>query len=251
MKILLTNDDGIGAKGLQVLYSELAKFADVLVVAPESEQSAVGHAITFLTPLRIKEFSLNGNFFGHAITGTPADSVKIGVQSIAKKPIDLVISGINLGANVSTNIIYSGTVSAATEGTLLGYPSIAVSLDTFVKPDFQPAARFTAKLAKYIYENGLPKGSYLNVNVPHLPEDKIKGVAVTKMGKSIYRDKFHKRKDPRGVTYYWQGGDMIYDEDEAEDADNRLLKKGMISVTPIHYDLTDYGFFEEMKGWKF
>ena len=251
MKILLTNDDGINAKGLCSLREKIKEIADVVVVAPESEQSAVGHAITLSDPLRVREVERNGEFFGYAVNGTPADCVKIAVRAILKTPPDLVISGINLGANIATNVIYSGTVSAATEGTLLGIPSIAVSLDTFINPDFTAAASFAKRLALTVYEKNLPDGTLLNVNIPNLPEEKIKGVVFTRQGSSRFREEFDKRRDLRGHIYYWQGGEMLFCEGD-NDADCGIIKNEMISVTPIHYDLTDYKFLDELKNgnWK-
>ncbi|MBI4378931.1 MAG: 5'/3'-nucleotidase SurE [Nitrospinae bacterium] len=251
MKILLTNDDGINAKGLYSLRERIKEIADVVVVAPESEQSAVGHAITLSDPLRVREVERNGEFFGYAVNGTPADCVKIAVRAILKTPPDLVISGINLGANIATNVIYSGTISAATEGTILGIPSIAVSLATFVNPDFTAAASFAKRLALSIYEKNLPDGTLLNVNIPNLPEEKIKGVVFTRQGISRFREEFDKRTDPRGHIYYWQGGEMLFC-DEGNDADCGVIRNDMISITPIHFDLTDYKFLDELKNgnWK-
>ena len=156
MKILLTNDDGIYAKGIEVLHEQLVNDHEVVVVAPETEQSAVGHAITLTDPLRVKPINRNGVFFGHAVKGTPADCVKLAINELIKPAPELVVSGINLGANVGINVIYSGTVSAATEGTILGLPAIAVYINTFRDPDFEPAARFIRSLIQQVGEYGLP-----------------------------------------------------------------------------------------------
>ncbi len=249
MKILLTNDDGINAKGLTSLRESVKEIADVVVVAPETEQSAVGHAITLSDPLRVREVERNGEFIGYAVSGTPADCVKIAVRAILKNPPDMIISGINLGANIATNVIYSGTVSAATEGTILGIPSIAISLTTFVSPDFSFAASFAKKLALTTYENGLPDGTLLNVNVPNIHQDRIKGVSFTRQGNSRFREEFDKRTDPRGHIYYWQGGEMLFFDGDG-DADSGVIRNDMISITPIHFDLTDYKFLEELRKWK-
>lgn len=249
MKILLTNDDGINARGLLELWNGIKEIADVIVVAPENEQSAVGHAITLSDPLRVREVERNGGFFGYAVNGTPADCVKIAVRAILKDPPDMVVSGVNLGANIATNVIYSGTVSAATEGIILGIPSIAVSLATFINPDFTAAVSFAKRLAGIVHEKGLPEGTLLNVNVPNLPPDEIRGIAFTRQGSSRFREEFDKRTDPRGHIYYWQGGEMIFD-DEDKDADSGVIRNNMVSVTPIHYDLTDYKFLEELRKWK-
>src|SRR5947199_10119074 len=180
--ILLTNDDGIYAQGILAAWQELRKLGQVQVVAPDAERSAVGHAITLLLPLRAKEVVRRNVRFGYAVNGMPADCVKIAVKAILPRPPDLVVSGINLGSNTGTNVIYSGTVSAATEARILGIPSIAVSLATFAHPAFIFAARFTQKLAAAVLAKGLPDKTLLNVNIPNLPEDKIKGVAITRQG---------------------------------------------------------------------
>ena len=188
--ILLTNDDGIYAQGILAAWQELRKIGDVEVVAPDAERSAVGHAITLLLPLRAKEVVRRNVRFGYAVNGMPADCVKIAVKAILPRAPDLVVSGINLGSNTGTNVIYSGTVSAATEARILGIPSIAVSLATFTHPDFAYAARFTRKLALAVIAKGLPDKTLLNVNVPNIPEDKIKGVANTRQGDSRVEERF-------------------------------------------------------------
>ncbi len=248
MRILVSNDDGINAKGIRILAAELRKIGEVTVVAPETERSAVGHAITLSDPLRVKEVRDNGELFGYSVNGTPSDCVKIAINALLPEPPELVVSGVNLGANVATDIIYSGTVSAATEGTIMGVPSIAVSLNTFVNPDFRPAAQFARLLALEVHERGLAQGTLLNVNVPNLPLDQIKGVVVARQGKSRFVETFHKRIDPRNNTYYWQAGEMVVIE-EGEDVDVAALRAGNITVTPIHYDLTNYAELETLRQW--
>ncbi len=241
MRILLTNDDGIYAEGLAALYGELSGKADCLVVAPETEQSAVGHAITLSRPLMVRRIKRNGQFWGYAVAGTPADCVKIATRELAEEPFDLVVSGINLGANAGINVIYSGTVSAATEGTIMGIPSLAFSLDTrSEKADFSFAARFAGKLALSAASNGFTRGLTLNVNIPALPREEIKGIAVTRQGPQHMTETFEKRVSPREETYYWLSGKMSFSEMGPEDSDVAALKKGMISITPIHYDLTKH-----------
>ena len=187
LKILLTNDDGINAPGLYALYKEMRKLGEVSVVAPDSEKSAVGHAITLSDPLRVSNFYKNNDFFGYAVNGTPADCVKLAYWALDIKP-DLLISGINLGSNTGINIIYSGTVSAATEGVFLNIPSFAISLTTFLNPNFSIAAKFAKKLSKQILKNGLPEGTLLNVNVPALEnESNLNGVEITTQGKDMDR----------------------------------------------------------------
>ncbi|MEE9164701.1 MAG: 5'/3'-nucleotidase SurE, partial [Nitrospinota bacterium] len=232
MTILLTNDDGIAAPGLNALYKEISKSYPVKVVAPESEQSAVGHAITIHNPLRVKKFFQGENFFGYAVNGTPADCVKIAVKAIMEEPPKLVISGINFGANIGTNLIYSGTVSAATEAAILNIPSVAISLTTRFDPDFSYAAEFALKMAKLILKNGLPDGISINVNIPAVPKNKIAGVRVVKQGRARVAEWFDKRMDPSGNTYYWMAGELVAAEEE-EDADEATIKKNMVSITPI------------------
>jgi 5'-nucleotidase len=248
MRILVSNDDGINSRGIRLLAAELRKLGEVTVVAPDTERSAVGHAITLSDPLRVKEVREEGDLFGYAVNGTPSDCVKIAINALLAEPPDLVVSGVNLGANVATDIIYSGTVSAATEGTIMGVPSIAVSLNTFVNPDFQPAARFARQIAQEVHERGLAQGTLLNVNVPNLPWDRIAGVVVVRQGRSRFVETFHKRIDPRNNTYYWQAGEMVVIE-EGEDVDVAALRAGNITVTPIHYDLTNYSQLELLKRW--
>lgn len=246
--ILISNDDGIDADGIKALTREIKKFAEVVVVAPHTQQSAVGHSITMADPIRAKKTLMFGDFYGYAVTGTPADSVKIGVHTLLKnRKIDLLISGINQGANTAINIIYSGTVSAATEGTILGIPSIAVSLTSYTHKNFSIAAKYASRLAKIVIKNGLPKGTLLNVNVPAIK--KVKSALLTKQGKSSWDDTYEIRVDPANRQYYWLTGSMLK-TDKTREYDVKAVDDGYISVTPIHYDLTDYSFYEKMKSWK-
>jgi len=240
---LLTNDDGIYAKGLSSLYEELSQDADCLIVAPEIEQSAVGHAVTIFRPLMVRRAMKNNNFLGYAVYGTPADCVKIGVKELAQKPVDLVVSGINRGSNAGINVIYSGTVSAATEAAIMGIPSLAVSLDTHKEVDFTYAAKIARQIARLILSNPLLRGSAINVNVPCLPQDKIKGVMVVKQGKGNVMESFEKREDPRENTYYWISGQYKSTAGE-EDTDVHALAAGYVTVTPIQYDLTRYDLLD-------
>lgn len=250
MEILITNDDGIYAEGIYALACALKKAGNVTVVAPDTQRSAVGHAITISDPLRVVPAKRSGKFFGYASSGTPADCVKLGIKSIMKKRPDLVVSGINLGGNQAYNILYSGTVSGATEGALLGIPSIAVSLDTFTKPDFGPSAAFAVKLANMVKKRSLPPGTLLNVNLPNLPASKLKGVRVTNQSRTCFNDWFDKRTDPHGNTYYWMTGD--YKPKDADTAsDLNALRAGYVSITPIQFDLTDYKFIPELETWGF
>jgi 5'-nucleotidase len=247
VRYLLTNDDGIYARGLSALYQELSKDADCLIVAPEVEQSAVGHAITLFRPLMVRRVKKDGIFLGYAVKGTPSDCVKIGVRELSDKPVDLVVSGINLGANVGINVIYSGTVSAATEGVILGIPSVAISLDTQRNADFSFAAKFARKIADFMLKDNPMKHIALNVNVPALPEDQIKGVVVAKQGRARLIENFEKRTDPRENIYYWLAGETQLSDHEEADSDACALRKGMITITPIYYDLTRYDALDGLK----
>lgn len=247
--IILSNDDGFNAEGLRALRSEIAKIADVIVVAPETEQSAVGHAITLSTPLKTRKVVENGEFIGYAVNGTPADCIKIALSVLLQEPPELVISGINLGGNLGTCAIYSGTVSAATEARIMGVPAIAVSLNTFENPDFGPAAEFIRKLVPTVLKMGLPEGVSLNINVPAVPRNEIAGAVITRQGKSRVIETFDKREDPRKNTYYWLAGEMRFDEVE-EGTDCEMVSKNYISITPIHFDLTHFQAIAGLKEWK-
>ncbi len=246
--ILICNDDGIDAPGIYALAQEIKNIARVTVVAPDRQQSAIGHAITMQYPLRAMPFHKNGEFFGHAIKGTPADAVKLAVKQLVKEPIDALISGINHGSNTAISIMYSGTVSAATEGTILGIPSVAVSLTTYEEADFGVAAKFATRLVQRVIERGLPPGTLLNVNVPALPAGSIRGVKITTQGRSSWEDTFEVRCDPAGREYFWLTGQM-HVTDTDPDTDQVAIGDGYISVTPIHYDLTDREQLAHMRGW--
>jgi len=250
VKILLTNDDGINAPGLYALYKEMKKEGEVFIVAPDSEKSAVGHAITLSDPLRVSNFYKNDDFFGYAVNGTPSDCVKIAYWALDIRP-DILISGINLGSNTGINIIYSGTVSAATEGMFLDVPSFAISLTTFTHPNFKIAAQFARRLSRVVLQNGLPKGTLLNVNVPAVDDEKeIAGIQITRQGKAHYREEFDKRNDPHNRIYYWLTGQKV-ELEEDDDVDDRAILNNKISITPIHFDLTDYQTMEKLKRWDF
>ncbi|MBI3098955.1 MAG: 5'/3'-nucleotidase SurE [Planctomycetes bacterium] len=248
MLVLLTNDDGIYAPGIDALYQAVRRVADVAVIAPDAERSASGHAITLTLPLRVHEARRHNAFFGFAVDGTPADCVKIGVKSLLSRRPDFVLSGINRGQNTGTDVIYSGTVSAATEGTILGIPSVAISLATFEKADYGPAARFAARLLRLLRRRRLPRNVLLNVNVPPLTDRQIRGVAVTRQGTGRFEETFTKRVDPRAQVYYWLGGDRR-DDLSTPDTDDAALEAKMISVTPIHYDLTSHEGLSVLRSW--
>lgn len=248
MKILISNDDGIDSPGISALAKEMKKLGDVIVIAPRTEQSAVGHAITMKIPLRITEYFNNGDFFGYAIDGTPADCIKIGIRNIMKEPPDIVLSGINCGSNTAINIIYSGTVSAAREAAIMDVPSIAVSVTNHDPKHYEYAAKFSAELTKLVVQHKLKTGTLLNVNVPDLPEKEIAGVLLTQQGKSKWDDIYEERKDPYGKNYYWLTGNLIQADDNLVSDQFAIMQK-YVSVTPIHFDLTDYETYETMRNW--
>ena len=248
LKIVITNDDGINARGIHELAKSLSKIGEVTVIAPVTEQSAVGHAITMKYPLRITEHYDNGDFFGYAVDGTPADCIKIGINNILQCKPDLVISGINHGSNTAINILYSGTVSAAREAAIMDIPAIAVSVTSHRPKHFEFAAEYAAELALQTVEKKIPAGTLLNLNVPDLPKEEIKGIKLTKQGKSKWDEKYVERVDPFGGKYYWLAGELK-ELDRELDVDQFAVLNGYVSVTPVHFDLTDYKTFESMKKW--
>jgi 5'-nucleotidase len=247
MRILLTNDDGIHAAGLRYLYEALKSEYEVSIVAPESEMSAVGHAITLNSPLRVYPVEKRNRFYGYAVKGTPADCVKIAVKELMEAPPHIILSGINLGRNVGVDILYSGTVSAATEGAFLGYRSAAISLDTRENPDYRFAAAFGREIVLFIDENGIEDGTALNVNIPAVPPEAIGGVSVTNQGIARFEERFERRTDPRGNIYYWLAAETTLENGSA-DNDSRQLKENMITITPIHYDLTCPGEVKRLRA---
>ena len=227
----------------------MQEIGDVIVVAPDTEKSAVGHAITITDPIRVQKVHRENGFEGFAVKGTPADCVKIAGRSLMKSPPDIVVSGINSGANVGSNIIYSGTVSAATEGTILGIPSVAISLNSIKGGDMTTSQKVAVVVVNKILENGLPSGILLNVNVPNIPAESIKGYKITRQGKSVFKDRFEKREDPRGKFYYWMRGETINDTNS--DTDGFAIQNDYVSITPIHYQLTEESFIKTLESWNF
>ena len=237
MRILITNDDGIYADGLCGLYFALREEHEVFIVAPEVERSAVGHAITIHYPLRVREVRRGKFFWGYAVSGTPADCVKLAIYELIG-PVDLVISGINRGANVGINVLYSGTVSAATEAKILGVNSIAVSIDAYENIDYCFASYFMAQFVRTIEKIPLDSPFCLNINIPHLNLHQIKGVKFVRQSTAKLKEFFEKRLDLHGKIYYWQGAEEHTETDEETDV--VALKKGYITITPIQFDLTSY-----------
>jgi|Deesub1362A_J573_1020465.scaffolds.fasta_scaffold00670_6 5'-nucleotidase len=250
--ILVTNDDGITSKGIKALARALRDIGDVYIVAPETEQSAVAHALTLHRPLRFERI----NRRAYSINGTPTDCVILGVTKLLPRRPDVIVSGINNGGNLGDDITYSGTVAAAMEGTLLGIPSIAISLvsDTLNRGRHKGsyrlanAAEFAKRLVLMVLEKGLPPDTLLNVNVP--PVREVKGVRFTRQGKKTYDNSIQELSDPRGRRFYWIGGGVPSWE-LGEDTDFEAIKDGYISVTPVHLDMTNHRALRDMRnGWK-
>ena len=247
VRILLCNDDGIHAPGISVLHQAVGDLGEIRIVAPDVERSAAGHAITLADPIKCTPVEKDGAFFGDAIGGTPADCVKLAVCALMEdEPPDLVLSGVNLGSNTGISVLYSGTVSAATESVILGIPGVAFSLCTYVDPQWEMAQRVVAELTQKIIKNPLPPGVLLNINIPNLPYDELKGIKVTRMGRSRFIEEFHKRLDPRGRTYYWLDGELEV-HDDGDDVDIHAVNDGYVSITPIHLDLTAYDHLETLR----
>ncbi|HHU69396.1 MAG TPA: 5'/3'-nucleotidase SurE [Thermoanaerobacterales bacterium] len=254
MIVLITNDDGIYSEGIKLLAKKFSSFGKVFVIAPDRERSAISHAITFHHPIRVEEVNFGeNNIKAWSANGTPADCVKLALDILLPQKPDIIISGINRGANLGNDIFYSGTVSAALEGTLSGIPSIAVSLSIKnntkdYELDYTNAVNFTQKTALKVLESGVPSTTALNINVPNT--NSINGTAVTKLGRVQYKNCFVKRIDPRGKIYYWLSGDII-EETQDNDTDVWAVRNNYISITPITLNLTNYEFIEVMKNWDF
>lgn len=252
MRILLTNDDGIGAPGILAAKAALDTIGQVFVVAPERQRSAAGHAITLHKPLRLTPTLLPDGSTGYATNGTPTDCVTLGLDVVLERRCDLVVSGINSGSNLGWDLTYSGTVSAAIEGAVLGAPSFAISLVLEnggpQPPDYSVAAQFAAELAEKIRQRPLPRHTLLNVNVPHCAAGEICGVAVTHQGRREYVDRIVAREDPSGKPYYWLAGSLREDTpDHGSDVHAVLERK--ISVSPIHLDMTAYLLLDTVRDW--
>ena len=251
MKILIANDDGINASGIRALMEVLAQEHEVYVIAPDSERSAAGHSITLHTPLRVTELEPKFNVKrAWMISGTPGDCVKMGLSAILaeeEKP-DIIISGPNHGPNLGTDILYSGTVSAALEGAILGYPSIAVSVAGNLQTleNFYCAAEFIRKFLPNIKQVNIPPKSILNINVPSIPAEEITGLEITKLGTRMFTDDYEKRVDPRGKVYYWLAGELITNDGE-NGTDIEAIRNNKISITPITFEITHKSVMPELE----
>lgn len=246
MRILLTNDDGIHAVGLRAMHQALAAAGhEVRVVAPLTEQSAVGHAVTMSVPLKARPIKENG-FSGLGVTGTPVDCVKLGLTTLLEgEAMDLVVSGINAGANVGVDILYSGTVAAATEAALMGFPALAVSMDDFAPRDLSAQAGFAADLAARIPWAELPGQCMLNLNFPVHAWEEVKGLRLCPQTSAAYHDWYVARQDPRGNAYYWLEGEIPKGK-VAAGTDRALLWEGWMTLTPLRFDFTDRGALERL-----
>jgi 5'-nucleotidase len=251
MHILVTNDDGVTAPGLAALAAALREsgLGQVTVLAPDRNWSVSGHVKTLHKPLRVKRAHLSDGTEALACTGAPSDCVALAFLGVIKEKIDLVVSGINPHPNLGHDITYSGTVTAAMEGAISGVPAIAVSLDSTKLGDYGPAARAAVRVAREVIAHDLPPYTLLNLNVPGLPEDELKGVRITRQGLSLYRDELVERLDPRDQPYYWIGGEAPIGKLE-EHTDFAALAEGYISITPLQLDLTAHGMIDSLRGWK-
>jgi len=248
--VLVTNDDGYRATGIRVLVRAWSAKpgVEVVTVAPDRERSATGHAITVHEPLRVEEVSIPGAQKAFAVSGTPSDCVKLATDALWDELPDVILSGINSGPNLGTDVLYSGTVSAAAEGAILGIPSLALSLDDIdEEAGYIYVAEFAWDLTRILLSESIPAQSLLNINFP--PLEGVQGVRLTRLGVRKYRDIFEKRTDPRGRLYYWLAGDTV-DEDESSETDIGALAAGYISITPMRLDLTDDRLLATMRSWR-
>jgi len=250
--ILVTNDDGVQAPGLLALVQEMRNLGKVTILAPDRNWSGSGHVKTLDRAMRVKEYRLADGTQAFASDGAPSDCVALATLGFFKEPIDLVVSGINVGANLGHDVTYSGTVTAAMEAVIAGVPGVAVSLETVEghigEIDYGPAAHAAAKVVRQVIENGLPQEILLNVNVPFLPAGKIRGIALTRQGLRVYHSRLDERVDPRNRPYYWIGGDAPTGVPE-RGSDVGALAEGFVSVTPLQLDLTAYRALTDLNTW--
>jgi 5'-nucleotidase len=248
--ILVTNDDGVLAPGIRTLIAVMAEIGEVVVVAPDSPQSATGHSITINDTLYINKISKeNDAILEYSCSGTPVDCVKLAVNEILKRKPDLCVSGVNHGSNSSINVIYSGTMSAAVEAGIEGIPAIGFSLlDYDWNADFEQIKSFIRTITLEVLEKGLPEGVVLNVNFPKLKEKDIQGIKICRQAKALWMEKFDKRKTPQGRDYYWLTGNFV-NQDHGEDTDEWALANGYVSVVPVQFDLTAHHAIQQLNTW--
>jgi 5'/3'-nucleotidase len=247
-KILLTNDDGYSAAGLRAIYDALSQVADVTVVAPDGQQSAVSLAVTLKTPLRA--WPLENGMKGFRVTGTPSDCVKLALSTFLKEKPDFVFSGCNHGSNIGMNANYSGTVAGAAEGALSGFPSVAISLLSFQSDDFEGAKKMALWAFDKLTKESIPAYNLLNINVPAIPSEDLKGIRLSPVSHVVFREKVEKKRDPYGHDYYWLGGQFCKMEDTV-DGDYENSEKGYVTVAPLNVDWTARETLKDLKsrGW--
>ena len=249
--ILVTNDDGFTAPGIKKLISVVAQFADLLIIAPDKPQSGMGHAITVNAPLRMTATDYFGDHEAYYCSGTPVDCIKLGMyvsKKMDRKP-DLIVSGINHGSNVSTNVLYSGTMSAAVEGAIEGIPSIGFSLcDYDWDADFEPSLHYIKIIVENALKQGLEKGVCLNVNIPKLPKEDIKGIKICRQARAYWDDTFDERIDPLNKPYYWLTGSFV-NHDNGDESDMRTLNEGYVTIVPTQFDMTAHHIIGKLNEW--
>lgn len=250
--ILITNDDGITAPGIRTLIEVMKSLGDIVVVAPDSPQSAMGHAITVNSTLFVEKIKVDeGTQMEYSCSGTPADCVKLAVNQILERKPDLCVSGINHGSNSSINVIYSGTMSAAIEAGIEGIPAIGFSLlDYSWNANFEATKKFVKTIAENVLNEGLPKDVVLNVNIPNLSNQELKGIKICRQARAYWEEEFDKRKNPQGRDYYWLTGKFV-NLDHGEDTDEWALKNGYVSVVPVQFDLTAHHSIQTLNSWNF
>ncbi len=250
--ILVTNDDGITAQGIRTLVELMKQLGSVVVVAPNSPQSGMGHAITIANPIRLYPSDLYGDVPAYECSGTPADCVKLAKHHVLKdRTPDLVVSGINHGSNSSISILYSGTMSAAIEAAIEGIPAIGFSLGDFTgQPDFSHTHEHILSIARNVLEKGLERGTALNVNFPARAAEALKGIRICRQANAKWQEVFDERRDPHGRRYFWLAGDFVNFDTHAEDTDEYALANNYASVVPCQYDLTAYRMIDTLKDWK-
>jgi len=244
MRILLTNDDGIFSEGIYAMYQALTEIGDITVVAPDREKSSIGHSITLTRPLWAEPAERNGDFFGMALSGTPADCIKYGLRFLCDKKPDLVVSGINPGPNDGCSVFYSGTVAGAREGALNGIPAIAISVTAFRNIDYQVAAGYGMQVITRMLQAALPAGSFFNVNIPHVSASEIRGIRMTRQGTVPVITEFSEHQNPYGMPYYWMSGRLPPLGDDP-DVDGHALSQRYVTVTPLQCDQTDHHLFQQ------
>ncbi len=248
--ILVTNDDGINAPGIRTLIEVMNEIGDVVVVAPDSPQSGMGHAITIDSTLYVERIIVdNEKQLEYSCSGTPADCVKLGIREVLIRKPDLCVSGINHGSNSSINVIYSGTMSAAIEAGIEGIPSIGFSLLNYKwSADFSATKSYVKKISEMVLKHGLPNGVVLNVNIPNIMKANIKGIKICRQAKANWVEEFDKRKNPQGRDYYWLTGKFV-NLDNGEDTDEWALENGYVSVVPVQFDLTAHHYIQNLNSW--